>query len=326
MPRWLHKRGLVWHYRFNAGGRDWSGSTEATDLPTAKLVLEEARRQAILMGIGKGQAPTLGAVIKMWTKAKGALSSEAHQDNAAKATKHLTKMLKVPLDRITTSMVQVWASEFTKTHAPTTANLVISYLKLWMRWALADKLIREVPCELKFLKVQERRRPVVTDWRAFLDLVARKPQNPQIRPAVAVVMLLGLRVGELVQARWEWIEGDVFVVGGRTKSKRIRCVPIPSALMAEIHAYAGPELPRLGLMFPGRAGKPHLVGWLDKTVRKGGMGVHRLRATFATLHLRAKTNPKDVQAMLGHANIATTMKYSEPSQEEQAKRQEELWA
>jgi len=326
MPRWLTKRGLVWHYRFSAGGRDYSGSTGATDLPTAKLVLEEARRQAILMGIGKGQAPTLGEVIKMWTKAKGALASEAHRDNAAKATRHLQKLLKVPLDRITTSMVQEWASGFTQTHAPTTANLVISYLKLWMRWALADKLIREMPCTLKFLPVQEKRRPVVTDWRAFLNQVADKKRYPQIRPALAMMMLLGLRIGELRQARWEWIEGDTFIVGGRTKSKRVRRIPIPSALMHELNAYAGAELPRLGLIFPGKGGKPHPEGWLYRTVCRGGMGPHRLRATFATLHLRAKANPKDVQAMLGHANISTTMKYSEPSQEEQAKRQEELWA
>lgn len=326
MPRWLHKRGLVWHYRFSAGGRDYSGSTEATDLVTAKLVLEHARQQAILMKIGQGKAPTLGEVIKMWTRSKGALAGESHQDNAAKATKALGKMLKVPIDHITAGMVQEWSAKYTEDHAPTTANLVIRFLKLWMRWAVTDKLIREMPCDLKPLKVQERRRPVVTDWRAFLDLVASRSKSPQIRPALATVMLLGLRIGELVQARWEWIEGDTFVVGGRTKSKKIRRIPIPSALLAEIHAYAGPELPRLGLMFPGEDGSPHPPGWLDKAVRRGGIGVHRLRATFATLHLRAKTNPKDVQEMLGHSSIATTMKYSEGSQEEKAKRQEELWA
>lgn len=324
MPKWLHKRGQFWHYRFNAGGRDYSGSTEATDLPTAKLVLEHARQQAILLRIGQGKAPTLGEVIRMWTRSKGALSSESHQDNAAKATNALGQMIRLPIDHITASMVQAWAAKYTEDHAPTTANLVIRFLKLWMRWAVTDKLIREMPCDLKPLKIQERRRPVVTDWRAFLD--ASHSKNPQIRPALAVVMLLGLRVGELVQARWEWIEGDAFIVGGRTKSKRIRRIPIPSALAEELHAYAGIELPRLGLMFPGRDGKPHPTGWLDKTTRRMGMGVHRLRATFATLHLRAKTNPKDVQEMLGHANIATTMRYSEGSQDEQRRRQEELWA
>jgi len=73
VPRWLTKRGKagIWHYRFNAGGRDFSGSTEATDLPTAKLVLEEARRQAILMGIGQGKAPSLGEAIDGWTETRG---------------------------------------------------------------------------------------------------------------------------------------------------------------------------------------------------------------------------------------------------------------
>lgn len=51
----------------------------------------------------------------------------------------------------------------------------------------------------------------------------------------------------------------------------------------------------------------------------------RLRATFATLHLRAGTPLKEVQSMLGHADPRTTLIYQEVSREEQTKRQAALW-
>lgn len=326
MSQWLRKRGKVWHYRFNHGGIDYSGSTRATDYSTAKLVMEEARRQAILLGIGHGKAPSLGAVAKAWMKAKTGQASAAHLKNAGDAMEALAPLLKMPCDRITDAVFQQWRGEYLQTHARSTTNLATKYLKIWLRSALKDRGIREMPCDLTPLKEQERSRPIVADWKAFVALASAGARSPQIRPAIIMCVMLGLRISELVQARWEWIEDGTFIVGGRTKSKRIRRVPIPAVVMQELTAYAGGKLPDLGLIFPGRSGR-HATTWLRRYLAKGGLpGVHRLRATFATLLLRAKTNPKDVQEMLGHAHITTTMKYSEGSLENKRKAQDELWA
>ena len=335
MPRWLKKRGKagIWHYRFNAGGRDFSGSTEATDLPTAKLVLEEARRQAILMGIGQGKAPSLGEAIDGWTETRGRLVSNWHLTAAGKARTSLGKLVKLPLDRATTSEVQGWMADYLTDHSPASTNLVLRYLKLWTRWALAEGLIRVMPFKVSPIKVQERQRPVAN--LSLLDKVCEGATNPQIRAALALCMTCGLREAELLQARWEWLQDGALVIQGRTKSKLIRVIPLAEvarvALLQMLAAQQlGPaQIPRLGLMFPGQKGKPHSQGWLRQALKRSevkGLGMHRLRATFATLHLRAKTPLKEVQEMMGHAKPTTTLLYQETNLEDKKNRQRDLWA
>lgn len=324
MPRWLHKRGLVWHYRFNAGGRDYSGSTGATDLPTAKLVLEYARQQAILMGIGQGKAPTLGAVIKEW------LAGQPYGRHKAAAEKNrdiLKDLAKLPCDKINDPDVKRWATDWMETHSTASVNHVLRYLKLWLRYALKQKLIREMPCTIPAYKEQQRPRPVAD--LSLLDKVCEGATNPQIRAALALCMMSGMREGELLQCRWEWLQGETLVIQGRTKSKKIRRVPLPPRAIQELRAYAGEDLPRLGLMFHGKAGKPHSKGWLRQALERSevqGLGMHRLRATFATLHLRAKTPLKEVQEMMGHAKPDTTLIYQETNLEDKKNRQKDLWA
>lgn len=330
MPRWLHKRGAVWHYRFSAGGRDYSGSTGATDLSTAKLVLEDARTQAILMGIGKGKAPTLGYVIDEWMSGR---EDNRHKAAAKNNRDILCKLLKLPVDQITTPVVKAWAVAWMRDHTAASTNHVLRYLKLWVRYALAEKMIREMPYRVPAYEEQERQRPVT--GLCLLDKVCGGATNPQIRAALALCITTGIREGELLQCRWEWLDGETLVVGGKTKSKKIRRVPLPSIAINELVAmlaakHHGPaQIPRLGLMFPGRAGKPHAKGWLRQALARSGvkgLGMHRLRASFATQLLRRKGNPKDVQEMMGHRYIHTTMKYSEGSMENKRIMQSELWA
>jgi len=52
--------------------------------------------------------------------------------------------------------------------------------------------------------------------------------------------------------------------------------------------------------------------------------VLRLRATFASLHAEAGTPLPEIQGMLGHKNIATTMIYVETSLDAKRKSQDAL--
>lgn len=320
---WLKKRGKFWHYRFNIAGQDFSGSTRSTDYATAKLVMEDARRQAVLFGIGKAAAPSLGSVIDAWM---GCHVEGSHKRAGRQSREALKPLLGVALDRLTSGRVLEWRAEYLQDHSAASANLVLRYLKLWTNYALRERLIREFPWEVKPVKAQERKRPTVEDPRAWLDKVTTRGRNPQVRAALALTMMAGLRESELLQARWEWLHDGVLTVQGRTKSRKVRAIPLPPWCMQELAAYAGGDIPKLGLMFPGEKGKPHRQGWLRPALKRGGIGMHRLRATFATLLLRSKVNPKDVQEMLGHRDIRTTMIYSEGSMDEKRKAQEALWA
>jgi integrase len=281
------------------------------------------------------KAPTLGAVAGEWLGTRGKSASKGHRRAAEQSLEALGSLGKLPLDRITTPIVQSWQAAYLQGHSAASANLVLRYLKLWMRWAMGQKLIREMPYSVRPEKQQERPRPVVEDVDGFLARVDAGARNPQVPAAVRFAMMLGLRESEVLQARWEWLKDGSYTVAGRTKSRKVRTVPVPEplrvalVLMLAAQQHGPAQAPRLGLMFPGRDGRPHRQGWLRQALQRGGvggLGMHRLRATFATLHLRKGTPLKEVQEMMGHGDARTTLLYQEGSQDEKRKSQDALWA
>jgi len=341
LTRWLQKHGRFWHYRFSVGGREYTGSTGAMDRATALIALEQTRREVVLGEWGVRKAPTLRALAESWIGTRGKAASKAHVRAAIQSLAALDPMAGLPLTHITTAIVDGWRGRYLEDHSTASANLVLRYLKMWMRWAMSEKLIKEMPYQSKAIKAQQRKRPVVpiNEVESFLGKVwggegLKRHRNPQVPAAVAFAMMLGLRESEVLNARWEWLKDGVYTVSGNTKSRKIRAVPVPGeVLTALLHYLAANEhgpakIPDLGLMFPTPDGKPHRQGWLRQALKRGGiggLGMHRLRATFATLHLRAGTPLKEVQEMLGHADARTTLIYMETDQADKAKRQAELW-
>ena len=344
MTRWLIKRGTIWHYRFVLNKIPYTGSTDATDMATAKAVLEQIRSEIVLGEHGIRKAPTLGAVIDAWLQTRGRSSSDEHRLAAEKARTALKPLLKLPLTHISTARVEDWRSDHLRTHSPATVNLVMRYLKLFCRWAMKDKAIKSMPYSVKMLEEVKRDRPIVekVQREEFLEAVAKV--NPQIPAAAIFTMNLGIREGEMLNARWEWLTASEYHVRSKTKGKRDRVVATPQSLhtalgwMLTHQALKRKEelpvqRPQLGLIFPGKSGKPHNRGWLNKALKRGAVaigaptfGMHRLRATFGTLHLRNKAPLKEVQTMMGHRSAMTTLIYQETSTEEQKKHQDELWA
>jgi integrase len=137
----------------------------------------------------------------------------------------------------------------------------------------------------------------------------------------------GLRLGELRALRWEHIDFtqrtiavEKNYVGGveyLPKSSKVRSVPLISeASKALLALKAETELDQPeDLLFPSPTG-----GWLDdsktrkvfaKAIVKAKVPAYRfhdLRHTFATLMIRALPI-HDVQRIMGHEDIQTTMRY-----------------
>jgi len=343
MTQWLFKRGKVYHYRFEMNGALHSGTTKARDLETAKRVLEIVRQDCILGEHGIRVAPTLGAVIDKWLSTRGRSISDEHRIAAEKSREVLKPLLKLPLPQVTTARVEDWRSDYLKGRSPATVNLAMRYLKLFCRWAMKDKLIKEMPYSVKMLREEEKARPIVEKDQREIFFTALTRLNAQIPAAATFAMTLGVREGEMLNARWEWLTAEAYDVRSRTKGKKHRVIATPPILhtalgwMLTHQALARKEplpvhRPKSGLIFPGEKGKVHSRGWLNKALKRGAkaigvptLGIHRLRATFATLHLRNKAPLKEVQIMCGHQNAMTTLRYQETSTEEQKKHQDELW-
>lgn len=344
MTQWLTKRGKYYHYRFEVGGREFTGSTKATDLETAKTVLELVRRDCVLGEHGIRKAPTLGAVIDAWLSSRGRSVSDEHRIAAEKSREALKPLLKLPLNHVTTARVEDWRSDYLKGRSPASVNLTMRYLKLFCRWAMKDRLIREMPYSVPMLREESKARPIVEKPQREVFFKAVTRISPQIPAAACFTMTLGIREAEMLNARWEWLTAEEYDVRSRTKGKKHRVIATAPVLYTALgwmlthQALARKEAlpvqrPNLGLIFPGKKGKPHSRGWLNKALKRAALaikvpslGIHRLRATFATLHLRNKAPLKEVQEMMGHRSPMTTLIYQETSTEEQRKHQAELWA
>ena len=116
-------------------------------------------------------------------------------------------------------------------------------------------------------------------------------------------ILTAARTGEIIGARWDEIDGDVWTVPAeRMKMKRAHRVPLSDRALAVLDG-----LPRLeDYVFPGAiAGKPiSNMAMLEllKGMNGDGLTVHGFRSTFSDWARESTNYPRDVVEMaLAHA-------------------------
>ncbi len=148
------------------------------------------------------------------------------------------------------------------------------------------------------------------------------PEGVRDRAMIEVLYATGLRVSELVGLTKSSVDLDTGVLFCMGKGSKQRRVPVGRSAVEWLQRYAsarrallaGRESPRL---FVGYLGRPITRQVFYKTItthaeRAGVEGVtpHVLRHSFATHLLEHGADTRSVQAMLGHADLATTQIYT----------------
>lgn len=138
---------------------------------------------------------------------------------------------------------------------------------------------------------------------------------------VALCTFAGLRKGEAVAARWEWLDWDAGLLhvqqdnGFATKSRRERTIPLHSRLREILMPYRQGE----GyVVAPDTTQGKHRYRYDPKTglaAVVGAAGVpwctaHTLRHTFASQLVSAGVDLYKVSVWLGHADVTTTQIYA----------------
>ncbi|HMG55218.1 MAG TPA: site-specific tyrosine recombinase XerD [Kofleriaceae bacterium] len=196
------------------------------------------------------------------------------------------------------------------------------------RWLDAD------PASLIDAPRTGRRLPGVLGEAAVTRLIAAPPDTPRGRRDAAMIELIygsGLRVSELVGLPL----ADVNLRGGflrvTGKGGKTRVVPINTATQMRIARYLAEDRPgwlrdpRQRALFLTERGGPMTRQGFWKALRgharradvrlpAGEVSPHKLRHSFATHLVEHGADLRAVQAMLGHADIATTQIYTQVSQ------------
>lgn len=221
---------------------------------------------------------------------------------------------------------------------PATVKRRLSTIKRFCRWAAEEGLIRELPTKGVKIPPVPQEGPRSLDRavvRALLREAQRDPHKLATRNYAILRVLIdtGIRVGSLVALRLS----DVLWTAKRQKASlrvlygkgnRSNVVALPNATRLALAAYLAdrPDVAddHLFISTRGTAMNTETVRQMvNKYARKAGLdprevSPHMMRHTLAKTLLANGSPLPEVQAILGHAHIASTAIYTRPSEEEKS--------
>lgn len=193
--------------------------------------------------------------------------------------------------------------------------------ELGMRWGVAGcerNPVRGI--QMKPLN-NARERYLSADEADRLLAAAERSRNSLLAPVVGLLLLTGMRVSELLSTRWEHVDLErrtLFVP--TSKTGRTRYVPIASTAVEIIEKL--PKAPGATFLFPSPKGAAkHLTtikhGWQTARDEAGlpGLRIHDLRHSAASFMVNSGVDLFAVGKVLGHANVASSARYSHLSQD-----------
>jgi integrase len=297
-----------------SAARRWGQARERALLMHPAVVLPHPRKEV----------PTLAVFAGRFLNGYARANRQKPSGIAAKETilrRHVVPLMgRKTLDTITNEDVQCLKLRLA-TKAPKTVNNVLATLRRLLTVALEWGVIDEMPCTIRQVKMS---RPVMSfhDFDAYEQLVEAATA---VDVNTYLIVLLGgeagLRCGEMMAlessdvdlrkrqlriSRSEW-KGQVTA----TKGGQVRYVPMTRRLASALRVSRHLRGSRV-LMDHGRSLSQKMIQNLVKwAARRAGVphGVHILRHTFCS-HLSMRGAPvAAIQALAGHANLATTQRY-----------------
>jgi integrase len=223
------------------------------------------------------------------------------------------------LDEIGGAELDAFMAALTKAgrSAKTIVN-ISSTLRRMLASAVEWRLLDAIPA-IRRLRVPESPTPFLTAPEAARLVNAAR--NEEERALLLFALHTGARAGELLAVEWRDIEAGQVVfrrsltrgIVGPTKSGRERSVPLTKTLSDSLG-----RLPRRGArIFVHPDGRSLSLNALHRRLRpalaRAGLAPMRFSATrhsFASILVLGGAPIRQVQALLGHRSIATTLRYA----------------
>lgn len=222
-----------------------------------------------------------------------------------------------PPERATEADVKGFlARELERGLSPQSLNLIRAALRFYFGEVVGRDLTKvKTPKAEKSLPVVLSREEV----KALLGAL----RSPRRRLLASLLYATGLRVSECaslkvadldLQERVGWVR--------KGKGAKDRLFVLPESLLGPLQKHLrSHDSPWL---FPGRNGRPISASAIQKSIsvaaKRAGIAKpvtpHTLRHSFATHLLEAGVDIRKIQELLGHANLATTQRYTQVSAEE----------
>jgi integrase len=195
-----------------------------------------------------------------------------------------------PLGQITRTEIESWRRERMGRLKPSSINRELSRLRHMLNTAIAWELLGESPIAgMKFQRENNARtRYLSIDecQRLIASCIA-----PHIRAIVTIAIHSGMRLGEILNLRWQDLDfQSSFILVRDSKNGQPRHVPMDDALTTLLSAY--PRRPGIDLIFAGPSGSRLTdirVGFLNACERAGitDLHFHDLRHSYSSIFVMA---------------------------------------
>ena len=191
------------------------------------------------------------------------------------------------------------------------SRAMISAFYMWLE---AEEIIDKNPCKnIKPIKHNKKIKPPFTN--TDIDKIRFACKTPKVRAIVETLLASGVRVSELCNLNVEDIDfdtGRVKVLHG--KGNKDRTTYLNNLAKSHLKTYL--EGRTSGALFLSQRKERYTVGGIREMLRQisKASGVsdvhpHRFRRTFATTLAERGMQIQEIQKLMGHSNINTTMLY-----------------
>lgn len=329
----LTQRNGIWHFRKMIDGQTLAFSTKTADEKLAKEIatIREAEflRERVM---GGRKNIKLHKAIDSWLKAR---QGTAGYMNAKRHIERFKKLPDVNMHEITQmqaqSIVDAKRAEGAK---QSYLSVMINYWNCLVKWVADQEMqtSRKLPTikgkqgKIRFLTEEEQAR-----WLAVVDPNMEYPGKSAKRDAqrrdnydlLVGLLDLGCRYAELANMHKRQVnlaEGTVTVYRGKgSNSNTLFMTDRVKAMFERRFADITGDL-----VFPTKFGKHNNDTWVQNSRRRAGIGddvsLHTCRHTYITTLVKAGVPLPEIQQVVGHANIATTMLYSHVSATDAARK------
>lgn len=191
-----------------------------------------------------------------------------------------------------------------------------SYLSAFYQWLTAEEMIQKNPCvNLKPIKYKEKERKAFSSVE--LDAIRHACRDQKERAIIEMLISTGVRVSELAEMDVSDVNfSDLSVHVRNGKGGKERITYTTDVARAHLLKYLSGRPDVFTGLFMNRNGTKYTTNYIREKLKEIGKraGVsnvhpHRFRRTFAT-GLAARGMPvQDIQRLLGHTSITTTMEY-----------------
>lgn len=223
--------------------------------------------------------------------------------------------------------------------SPRSVARLLSAIRSFGKWCLREQHATHNPADAVTGPKPGRPLPVfLSETEAETLMLAPEGDGPLAMRDRAMLELLyasGLRVSELITVRLGDLELERGIIRVTGKGQKTRLVPLGDEARDAIRAWLSAGRPELiaratrnglrrlpdAVFITARGGPMTRQGFWKNLKRYAGLAElpsetspHKLRHSFATHLLDGGADLRSVQAMLGHADIATTQIYTHVSQ------------